>query len=262
MQDQPRSSFRLAMAQMLVEGGKKAENLARAEKRIAEAAANGAKVVLLPEALTLGWTHPSASTGAEPVPEGEGCQRLAQAARTHQVYVCGGIIERAETDVFNSAVLLGPDGQLLLHHRKINELDIGREYYEPGDRLLVCRTPLGPFGVMICADAFAPGQVLSRSLAMMGAKIILSPCAWAVPADHDNHREPYGQLWRDHYAPVARDFGIWIAGASNVGVLDQGPWAGRKCIGCSLLMGPGGKEIMMGPYGADAETILYANISQ
>jgi len=113
---------------------------------------------------------------------------------------------------------------------------------------------------MICADAFARGQIVSRTLGLMGAQMILSPCAWAVPADHDNTREPYGQLWRDHYEPVARDFRLWIAGVSNVGPIRSGPWIGRKCIGCSLLVGPDGKEVLQGPYGVDAETILFAEI--
>lgn len=56
----------------------------------------------------------------------------------------------------------------------------------------------------------------------MGAQIILSPCAWAVPPDHDNVIEPYGQLWLDNYSPVARDFKMWIAGTSNVGVITGG----------------------------------------
>ena len=54
--------FRLAMAQMRVEGGNPAANLQRAADQIAEAARNGAKVVVLPEALDLGWTHRAART--------------------------------------------------------------------------------------------------------------------------------------------------------------------------------------------------------
>ena len=103
-------------------------------------------------------------------------------------------------------------------------------------------------------------QVLSRSLCYMGADIILSPSAWAVPADHNNAQEPYGDLWRSIYQPVARDFSVWIAGVSNVGPIAAGPWAGRKCIGCSLVIDPNGSEVVQGPYGVDAETILYVEI--
>jgi predicted amidohydrolase len=252
--------FRLAMVQMRVEGGCREANLDRAEARIAEAARNGAQVIVLPEALTLGWTHPSALVEAGPVPGGTSCARLAECARARSVYVCAGLVERAGEIIYNSAVLLDPAGKVLIHHRKINELEIGHPYYAPGNRLQVAPTPFGTLGVMICADAFARHQVIARSLALMGADVILSPCAWAVPANHDNAREPYGQLWRDNYGPVARDFRLWIAGVSNVGPITAGPWAGRKCIGCSLLVGPDGSEVMMGPYGVDAETILYAEV--
>jgi predicted amidohydrolase len=246
---------------MRVDGGAKETNLARAEERIAEAAQQGVQVVLLPEALTLGWTHPSSREAADPIPKGESCRRLSECAKRHHVYVCAGLIEATDKSVFNAGVLLGPEGELLLHHRKINELEIGHACYDLGDRLQVVKTPLAVFGVMICADAFARGQVISRTLGLMGAEVILSPCAWAVPADHDNTREPYGKLWLDNYGPVARDFQLWIAGASNVGPLTAGPWAGRRCIGCSLLVGPDGKQALMGPYGSEADTILYAQIA-
>ena len=249
------------MVQMQVDGGETEKNLARAEQRIEKAASQGAHVVLLPEALTLGWTHPSARSKAEPIPGGRACRRLSECSKRNGVYVCAGLVERSGRKIFNAAVLFDGAGELVLHHRKINELEIGQAYYALGDRLAIVRTPLATFGVMICADAFARGQVIGRALGMMGAEVVLSPCAWAVPANHDNTQEPYGQLWRDNYGPVAKDFRLWIAGTSNVGWLRAGPWAGRKCIGCSLLVGPDGKAAMMGPYGAEAEAILYADIA-
>jgi predicted amidohydrolase len=115
-------------------------------------------------------------------------------------------------------------------------------------------------GVMVCADAFASGQVLSRALALMGVDLILSPCAWAVPADDDSQSQPYGQVWLEQYGPVAREYGLWIAGVSNVGPITAGPWAGRRCIGCSLLMGPDGQPVVWGPYGEDAEAILLEDV--
>ncbi len=246
---------------MLVQPGRKESNLARAETRIAEAAARGAEIILLPEALPLGWTHPSARTEADVVPNGESCARLRRAAKARGVFVCAGIIERAGEKLFNAAVLINPDGEVILHHRKIHELELAHDLYARGDRLLVADTSFGKIGVMICADGFAPGQSISRTLALMGAKIILSPCAWAVPADHDNVREPYGQLWLDNYGPVAREFGVTIAGASNVGPITAGPWQGRQCIGNSLVIDRDGHEIVRGPYGENAEAILLVEIA-
>lgn len=244
------------MAQMFVEPGEKQANLERAESWIAEAGGRGAEVVVLPEALSLGWTHPSARTEADEIPNGESCSRLRAAARRHRIFVCAGFLERAGEKIFNAAVLVDSSGEVILHHRKIHELDIAHDLYARGDRLAVAETQYGRIGMMICADGFAPGQSISRTLGMMGARFILSPCAWAVPADHDNAIEPYGQLWLDNYGPVAHEFRLSIVGVSNVGPITVGPWQGRKCIGNSLVIGPDGREVVRGPYGERAEALL------
>lgn len=248
------------MGQMRVVGGHRSANLVRAGEVVAEAAARGAEVVVLPEALDLGWTHPSARTGAEPIPGGAACRELCRLASDHGVHLCAGLVERDGERLFNAAILVGPEGRILLHHRKIHELEFARELYATGDRLGVADTALGRIGVMICADAFVEGLVIARTLGHLGAEIILSPCAWAVPADHDNEAEPYGGLWRDSFGPVAREFGLRIVGVSNVGTLDAGAWAGRRCIGCSMVVGPDGRVAVEAPYGEEADTIVLAGI--
>ena len=62
------TSYRIAMAQILVEGGQPQQNLDRADKAIADAARQGCRLVLLPECLDLGWTDPSARELAQPIP--------------------------------------------------------------------------------------------------------------------------------------------------------------------------------------------------
>jgi predicted amidohydrolase len=252
--------FEMALIQMSVTGGNKPRNLMRAKQMIAEASAHGSRLVVLPEAMDLGWLHPSGKTDAEPIPDGEPYRQLALSASLHGVHVCAGLTERFGDQIFNSAVIIGEKGELLCVHRKINELEIGHPYYAQGDRLNVVQTELGALGLMICADGFARDRVISRSLCYMGADIIISPSAWAVRGDHDNCKNPYGDDWRNAYKPVAMEFSVWIAGVSNVGAIEAGPWAGRKCIGCSLVVGPDGKEVIQGPYGVDAETIIYVDV--
>ena len=253
---------KLACVQMAVVAGDKPRNLAHARELIVDAAQHGAELMVLPEVMDLGWTHPSALTDASLIPEGEPCRLLSEIARQHGIYVCAGLVERAgDGQIYNAAVILDRTGQVILHHRKLNELDIAHHLYAQGDRLGVCHTDLGTLGLLICADAFAEGHVISRTLGYMGADIILSPSSWAVRPDHDNTVEPYGDEWRAAYGPVARDFGLWMVGVSNVGPIPAGAWAGWRCIGCSLVMGPDGREVIQGPYGMDAETILYADLT-
>ena len=205
-------NFKLALIQMLVEGGERANNLARAKKMIKEAAENGADIVLLPEVMDLCWAHPSALTDATTIPDGETCKMLINAAKENKIYVCSGLAEKAGDKVYNSAVLISSEGKMLMHHRKINELDIAHQFYAVGHSLNVCETKFGTIGLMICADAFAVQRVISQTLCYMGADIIISPTAWALPTDYDTVKKPTArEIWYDHYAPVAKKFSLHIA---------------------------------------------------
>ena len=252
--------FKLAMIQMYVQPGDKARNLDHARDLIGQAAGQGAEFVLLPEAFDLGWTHPAALTEAASIPDGDACQMFASAARQNGVYVCGGIIERAGDSNYNAAVIVDPAGEVIAHHRKLNELDIAHHLYAQGDRLGVVHTELGALGLMICADGFAQDRVISRALGYMGADVILAPSSWAVPPDHDHAITPYGDEWRAAFGPVAQAFSVTVIGVSNVGPVTAGAWQGWRCIGCSLAVGPDGSEIVQGPYGIDAETTLMIDV--
>jgi len=247
------------MAQILVEGGNPDANLERAVRRIREAAERECRVVVLPECLNLGWTHPSARKLAEPIP-GAHADRLCEAARKHDIYVTAGLVERDGEKLFNAAVLIVPDGEMLIKYRKINELSIAHDLYSVGDRLGIAETELGTIGLNICADNFGNSLAISHVLARMGAQIILSPCAWAVDADHDNQKEPYGSLWRNSYSELTRLYDLTVIGVSNVGWITGGPWEGRKCIGCSLAMGPGAEILAEGPYGNAADELVVIEV--
>lgn len=65
-------------------------------------------------------------------------------------------------------VLIDGRGNLSCGHRKLNELDIGHECYDQGDRLNVVHTAIGTLGLMIRVDGFADEHVLSRSLCYIG----------------------------------------------------------------------------------------------
>lgn len=258
--DVAKSVVHLALAQMRVEPGDVASNLSRAQAMIFAGRKAGADVVLLPEVLDCGWTHPSARRMAGEIPGGEACERLRQAAIDAGVFVCGGLAERDGDRLFNAAVLINPEGQILLHHRKIHEIPFARALYSKGDRLGVAETPLGRLGVMICADALAPELSVTRCLGAMGAELILSPCAWAVPRDHDVGQTSYGELWVDHYAPAARENGAWIAGCSNVGPILEGDWQGWRCIGNSLVIRPDGTPAHWCRHGDQAEELVLVEV--
>lgn len=251
--------IKIAMGQMFVEGGKPLPNLNRASEMIERAKGEGASLILLPECLDLGWTHPSAKELAQPIP-GEYSDLLCEAACRCGIYVVAGLTERWKSRIYNSAILISPKGRILLKYRKINELTIAQDIYSTGDRLMVAETPLGTLGINICADNFPDSLVLGHSLARMGAEVILSPSAWAVDAEHDNEKEPYGEMWERAYSFLAQLYEISVIGVSCVGWIEAGVWAGKKCIGCSLAVNHKGEVIARGPYGESAEALIIVDI--
>jgi predicted amidohydrolase len=254
------TAYRAGLGQILVEGGKPADNLDRAVAMIERAAGQGCRVVVLPECLDFGWTDPSARDGAQPIP-GAHSDRLADAARTNGIWVVAGLVERAGGRLYNASILVDPEGEIVLHHRKINELDIGLQLYSVGDRLQVAETELGTVAIPICADNYWTSRAVGHVLCRMGAQVLLSPSAWAVVPEHDETREPYGQDWIPSYTELARLYDATVVGVSNVGMMSAGPWSGRPCIGKSLAVGPGGEIIGRGPYGVDAEALVVVDIT-
>ncbi len=251
---------KVGMAQILVKTGAADENLARAVAAVRQANEAGSDVVVLPECLDLGWTHPDASRLALPIP-GPRSEQLAEAARRNSIFVVAGLTERAGERTFNASILLDDTGRLLLKHHKINELDIAWDIYSRGDTLSVAETPFGKVGIPICADNSPDVTALGSALGIMGARLLLSPCAWAVEAGYDPVKKPYGSdVWDISYPRLARERRLTIIGVSNVGHMEAGPWKGRDCIGSSLAVGPDGGVLLRGPYGVDAEALLTVDV--
>ncbi len=226
----------IGLGQVLVVPGELDANLSRAVAAIGEAATAGCDVVVLPECLDLGWTWPDARSLAGPIP-GDATDRLAAAARDAGIHVVAGVTELDGDRLFNSAVFLGPDGALLAKHRKINELDFARAVYAQGGSLQVVPTPLGVVGIDICADNAYPSLALGRALAAMGAEVLLSPCAWAVPPGLRQRRAPLRRRVGDVLRRARAGDGMPVVGVSNVGPVVGGEWDGWRCIGASLVVG-------------------------
>jgi len=249
------TKFKLAMGQMLVEGGRIGENLKRAEEMISKASEEKCQVIVLPECLDVGWAHPTARLLATKIP-GETSDRLCRVAERNSIMVVAGLTEREGDRIHNSALLIDQLGRILLRHRKINLLDIEQDLYSVGNTLSVVETEFGMMGVNICADNFRNSLAIGHVQARMGAHFLFSPSAWAVDSDHDNTKDPYGEEWRRSYHELSRLYGISVVGVSNVGRIEGGPWRGKKVIGCSLAVGTEGEVLAKGPYGHDAEALI------
>uniref|UniRef100_A0A3P8VF12 omega-amidase n=1 Tax=Cynoglossus semilaevis TaxID=244447 RepID=A0A3P8VF12_CYNSE len=102
----------------------KAENLSRVRRLVKEAAEQGSKMVLLPECFNSPYGSSFFPTYAEKIP-GESTQLLSAVAKENQLYLVGGSIpEEDGGKLYNSCPVFGPDGQMILKHRKIHLFDI------------------------------------------------------------------------------------------------------------------------------------------
>lgn len=245
-------NVRVGMAQILVEGAEPAANLRRASEMAERAARAGCELVVFPECLDIGWTHPAAREMATPIP-GRSSDALLRAAVDAGVWLAAGLVEREGDSLFNTALLISPAGEIAHQHRKVNELALAHDLYAQGATVGAADTPFGRIGLSICADNYPDSPELGSALGRMGCSLLLSPCAWAVDGDHDDVQKPYGALWLEAYTALAERYAMGVVGVSCVGPITGGPWQGRRCVGRSLAVGPGGEVLAHLP--ADQETL-------
>ena len=141
---------------------------------VADAADQGADLIVLPESLTFYGTGRTYVDCAEAVP-GPSTKYFGSLAKKHDTHIVAGILERDEHLVYNTSVLLGPDGELIGKYRKVTlprgEIEGG---LTPGHEYPVFNTRFGRVGMMICYDGFFPE--VARELTKNGAEVI----AWPV----------------------------------------------------------------------------------
>ncbi|MFO0905491.1 MAG: carbon-nitrogen hydrolase family protein [Pirellulales bacterium] len=141
---------------------------------IADAAKQKADLVVLPETLTYFGTGLTMVECAEPIP-GPSTEYFGTLAKQHELYLTVGLIERDGRLVYNVAVLIGPDGQVVGKYRKVclprGEIEAG---LQPGTEYPVFETRFGKVGMMVCYDGFFPE--VARQLSNRGAEVI----AWPV----------------------------------------------------------------------------------
>ncbi len=171
----PARTVRLAAVHYRPHGGKSPlDNCRQYEPLIAEAAEKHADLVVIGETLTFVGLDKSMVQVAEPVP-GPSTEYFGTLAKKHQLYIVAGLVEREGSLVYNTAVLLGPEGNLAGKYRKVclprGEIDAG---ICPGADYPVFDTRFGKVGMMVCYDGFFPE--VARELSNRGAEVI----AWPV----------------------------------------------------------------------------------
>jgi N-carbamoylputrescine amidase len=240
----------VGLCQVRCRDGAVEENLQTVEAAAREAARRGAKVICLPESMDVGWVSPDSHRLAEPIP-GPRSERIALLARELGAWICVGLTEKAEGRTYDSAILAGPEGTILLKHRKIDnlpELALLDPPYADGSKedIRAVDTPIGRIGVLVCADTFARDH-----LARMRAQrpdILLVPYGWAAPpADWPGH----GEELKRTVANAARETGAALIGPTCLGEIAGGPWKGRTYEGESAAADAAGNILFFGVTGRE-----------
>lgn len=181
-----------AAAVQLNSNDDKARNLEAAERLVREAAADGAKLVALPEKWNLLAAGEELLAGAEPLdgPTLTAARGWARALGIH--LLAGSIAEQAAGKAFNTSVLIGPDGDDLAVYRKIHmfDVDVGGVAYRESEHeqagAEIVTAPLGELiaGLTVCYDLRFPE--LYRILAVRGARLLTVPSAFTTTTGRDH----------------------------------------------------------------------------
>jgi predicted amidohydrolase len=217
----------VAVGQLRIGEGDVDTNAQRCALALADAAAAGADVLVLPECALTGYQFDSrdaAWAASIPVDDSR-LQALGDAAERLHLTVVVGFLERVGDALANSAVVLTPDGAATTV-RKTHLPVLGADrFVEPGDRIgPVIDAPFGKLGVAICYDFRFPE--VCRSLALAGAELIAVPVNWSSAVT----------VLADHFIPVrAIENRVFVAVADRAGTVD-----GRSCLGASRVVDPDG----------------------
>ena len=259
-------TLRVALVQETDQGSTEA-NLARIEQRVAEAAAAGARLVLLQELHNGPYfcQHECVDEfdRAEPIP-GPSSERLGKLASKHGVVIVASLFERRVAGLYhNTAIVLERDGRLLGRYRKMHIPDdpayYEKFYFTPGDLgFEPVDTSVGRLGVLVCWDQWYPEA--ARLMALAGAEMLLYPTAigWD-PGDRDDEKQRQRMAWILSQRGHAVANGVPVLSCNRTG-FEPAPDHGRglQFWGSSFVAGPQGEIIAEA--GTDTAQLLLADV--
>ncbi len=225
-------------------------NLAIIESRVAEAARQGARLVLLQElhngAYFCQEENVDAFDLAEPIP-GPSTARLGALAKAHGVVIVSSLFERRAAGLYhNTGVVFDADGSLAGKYRKMHIPDdpgfYEKFYFTPGDiGFKPIDTSVGRLGLLVCWDQWYPEA--ARLMALAGADLLLYPTAigWD-PTDTEAEKTRQRDAWILSHRGHAVANGLPVLSCNRVGH-EPSPLgaAGIDFWGNSHVLGPQGE---------------------
>ncbi|MGI6452272.1 MAG: carbon-nitrogen hydrolase family protein [Syntrophomonadaceae bacterium] len=225
--------------------GNKEQNLNRVLNQVSLAAQQGAKLIVFSEAELTGYCFNQSSEAklhAEEVP-GPSTEAIIRKAQELGVYVVVGLLELEQDELFNTSVLIGPEG-IVGKYRKTHMIYLGVDRFTCKGNLeyTVYPTEIGRIGMVICYDLRFPEPC--RILALQGADIIVDIANLPVGAEaHIDYL----------FSARAVENRVFLVAASRTGVE-----RGTQFIGRSSIVDTNGA--ILAQASADSEEIIYADL--
>ncbi|MEQ5841008.1 acyltransferase [Paraburkholderia acidicola] len=239
------SSTRVAALQMVTTPDRE-RNLAEAERLIAEAAADGAQLVLLPEYFCfMGFKDTDKLSIREAYRDGPVQRFLADAARRHGVWVIGGTLPLTAPEpdrVLNTTLVFDPQGNEAARYDKIHlfSFEKGTESFNeartirPGDSVTAFDAPFGRVGLSVCYDLRFPE--LYRKLGDCALIVVPSAFTYTTGRAH----------WETLLRARAVENQCYVLAAAQGGTHETG----RRTWGHSMLIDPWGEIVSVREEGA------------
>lgn len=242
MSDSPTTPFRVAALQM-VSTPDRERNLAEAGRLIAEAAAAGARLVLLPEYFCfMGYKDSDKLTVREPYGDGPIQRFLAEAALKNKVWIIGGTLPLLVPDpapeenrVLNTTLVFDTRGEEVARYDKIHlfNFEKGAESFDeartirPGGEVRTFEAPFGRVGLSVCYDLRFPE--LYRRMGDCALMVVPSAFTYTTGRAH----------WQTLLRARAVENQCYVLAAAQGGQHENG----RRTWGHSMLIDPWG-EVM------------------
>ena len=196
-------------------------NLAKAMDGVSEAAEGGANIVCLPE--LFGWRYFPTVRDSRALPEsipGPVSRSLSDSARKNRVTLVGGsIFEAAGEKRYNTCLVFDEGGKRVSKYRKIHipqdEHYYEQDYFDPGNRYAVARTPFGTIGTLVCFDQWYPEA--ARVNRLMGADFLFYPTAIGWVKGIDPVEGDWKQAWEGVQVGHAIANSVVVCAVNRVG---------------------------------------------
>ncbi|MFZ4826055.1 MAG: carbon-nitrogen hydrolase family protein [Phototrophicaceae bacterium] len=218
----------VALVQMKPKMGELEENLVKMSEMIGKIAAKqNVDLIVFPELVTSGYELGVRFTElAQRIP-GPIVNLISQRANEYGVYIAFGMAskEKVESVLYNSAVLIGPDGELLEVYNKIHLRGEERMAFREGYKMPVAETEIGTIGMMLGYDLAYPE--VARALALEGAEIICVLANWEASQIDE---------WKTYTRARAYENSCFVIAVNRVGEDVTLTFGGE-----SMLIGPRGE---------------------